>query len=559
MASPQPRRRGVGIALRIALLSWLLALTTLVIFVVLTYPQQKRTFLKNLESKANSVAVSLHDVAAGAAINEDFASVVSAGQTMLDGDPDLDFLIVMKNDGFSLVIEQTGWKVEPEVDAYWLPQQREAVGDIAMVPLLNRRVFHFAQPFDYSGIQWGWIHVGLSLEGYDRSVATLYYNTVMLGVACIVFSLLASLAYAGHLVRPILRLRHVVQQIAGGDLSVRADMVRHDELGSLAESVNTMTEALLRRDLILESVRFAAEQFMRAAQWEMVITLVLGKIGHAADVSRAYVFENQMDEAGRLCTRYAHEWTAQGIRPEVNNPELQVLPYTDAGFGRWIALLGNNEIISGLVAEMSPAERAVLEPQDVLSLIAIPVFVEGVWWGFLGLDDCVRERVWTDAEQGSLRAGADMLGATIARQHAQEALLDAKVTLEQRVLERTRELQEQVAAKEQALAELASAQGSLLEMSRAAGMAEVATGVLHNVGNVLNSVNVSCTLLMEQLRESRVGNVSRVAGLMAEPEGGLAHFLTEDPRGRQIPAYLASLAAVLQEEQEVVFREAESL
>ncbi|WP_373498910.1 sensor histidine kinase, partial [Desulfococcus sp.] len=46
---------------------------------------------------------------------------------------------------------------------------------------------------------------------------------------------------------------------------------------------------------------------------------------------------------------------------------------------------------------------------------------------------------------------------------------------------------------------------------------------------------------------------------MAEPEGGLAHFLTEDPRGRQIPAYLASLAAVLQEEQEVVFREAESL
>jgi len=54
----------------------------------------------------------------------------------------------------------------------------------------------------------------------------------------------------------------------------------------------------------------------------------------------------------------------------------------------------------------------------------------------------------------------------------------------------------------------------------------VATGVLHNVGNVLNSVNVSCTLLMDQLRESRVANLAKVADLMAEPEGGLAGFLS---------------------------------
>ena len=559
MTDNPTRRRGIGIALRIALLSWLVALATLLIFVFLTYPQQKRTYLRNLESKANSVAVSLHDVAAGAAINEDFASVVSAGQTMLDGDPDLDFLIVMKNDGFSLIIEQNGWRVEPEADAYWLPQQREPAGGIAIVPLLGRRVFHYAQPFDYSGIQWGWIHVGLSLEGYDRSVASLYYNTVMLALGCIAFSLLVSLVYAGRLVRPILRLRQLVQQIAGGDLSVRADMVRRDELGSLAESVNTMTEALLRRDRILESVRFAAEQFMRTSQWEDAITAVLDKIGHAADVSRAYVFENHTDDSGRLCTSLRNEWTAAGAIPQLSNPDLQHLPYLDTGFGRWSALLGRNEILAEPVSEMSPAERAVLEPQNIRSLIVIPVFVDGVWWGFLGLDDCVQDRVWTDADQDSLRAGADMLGATIARQRVQKALLDAKITLEERVQERTRELQDQVIAKEQALSELAAAQSSLFEMSRAAGMAEVATGVLHNVGNVLNSVNVSCTLLMDQLRESRAGNVSRVAGLIAEPEGGLAYFLTEDPRGRQIPAYLASLAAVLQEEQQLMFREAESL
>jgi signal transduction histidine kinase len=122
-----------------------------------------------------------------------------------------------------------------------------------------------------------------------------------------------------------------------------------------------------------------------------------------------------------------------------------------------------------------------------------------------------------------------------------------------------REIQRLLQAKEGALAELASAQSSLMEMSRAAGMTEVATGVLHNVGNVLNSVNVSFTLLMEQLRDSRVANLGRIAEMLAKPDGGLAHFLTEDPRGREIPTYLDRLAAALEAERAGMMKEAESL
>ncbi len=131
--------------------------------------------------------------------------------------------------------------------------------------------------------------------------------------------------------------------------------------------------------------------------------------------------------------------------------------------------------------------------------------------------------------------------------------------LEKRVQERTRELENQVSAKEKALVELAEAQSSLLEMSRAAGMAEVATGVLHNVGNVLNSVNISCSLLMEQLRESRTANLAKVAEMLLAPAGGLAHFLSEDSRGRKIPVYLGSLAEALGEEHQLMMREATSL
>jgi C4-dicarboxylate-specific signal transduction histidine kinase len=126
-------------------------------------------------------------------------------------------------------------------------------------------------------------------------------------------------------------------------------------------------------------------------------------------------------------------------------------------------------------------------------------------------------------------------------------------------MERTLELQTQVKAKEQALTELAEAQNSLFELSRSAGMAEVATGVLHNVGNVLNSVNVSCTLLMDQLLSSRVVNITKVAELLTAHHSNLSDFLTGDARGKQLPGYLISLAPVLEEERQLLLNETSAL
>jgi signal transduction histidine kinase len=81
----------------------------------------------------------------------------------------------------------------------------------------------------------------------------------------------------------------------------------------------------------------------------------------------------------------------------------------------------------------------------------------------------------------------------------------------------------------------------LRDVSRQAGMAEVATGVLHNVGNVLNSLGVSATLVLAGLRDSRVGNVQRVAKLLTEQGDQLGGFLENDPRGREVRSYLTNL------------------
>jgi PAS domain S-box-containing protein len=110
-----------------------------------------------------------------------------------------------------------------------------------------------------------------------------------------------------------------------------------------------------------------------------------------------------------------------------------------------------------------------------------------------------------------------------------------------------------------AAAEKEQLHNQLMSASRSAGMAEVATGVLHNVGNVLNSVNVSATLAADRLRASRLSNLARAAAMLGEHHDDLPLFLTQDAKGKQLPEYIIKLAEHLGHEQSEVLQELGSL
>ena len=121
------------------------------------------------------------------------------------------------------------------------------------------------------------------------------------------------------------------------------------------------------------------------------------------------------------------------------------------------------------------------------------------------------------------------------------------------------DLKAEVAERERHEAELIKVHKQLLEVSRQAGMAEVATGVLHNVGNVLNSVNVSAMLIVDRLGKSRIAHLANVSALLREHSADLGGYLTNDPKGRKLPAFINSLAERLGVEQAEMLREVEGL
>ena len=148
----------------------------------------------------------------------------------------------------------------------------------------------------------------------------------------------------------------------------------------------------------------------------------------------------------------------------------------------------------------------------------------------------------------------------------QQALQEARDLLERRVEERTAELAEsntslknEIEERKRMEQEVERIHRELLVASRQAGQAEVASSVLHNVGNVLNSVNVSTALIRDHLERLRSSNLDEAAQMIREHADDLGRFLTTDEKGRHFPRYLSEVTQYLSHEQEYLLKEINGL
>jgi len=211
---------------------------------------------------------------------------------------------------------------------------------------------------------------------------------------------------------------------------VRASFLR-DELGrpagilGITRDISKRKEAeskLRRREAILEAVSIAAEKFLQGESWTKDIEDILRRLGESAAVSRAYIFENQVTDAGEILASQQYEWTAPGIEPRINNPQLQNLSWRAGGFGRWEEELSRGRMIVGHVRDFPESEQEFLASQEIKSIVVMPMFAGPHWWGMIGFDAVKEERQWSAAELEALKAAASILGTAIQHEQGEQAL-----------------------------------------------------------------------------------------------------------------------------------------
>ena len=109
------------------------------------------------------------------------------------------------------------------------------------------------------------------------------------------------------------------------------------------------------------------------------------------------------------------------------------------------------------------------------------------------------------------------------------------------------------------LEELRDTQKTLVEVAHRAGMAEIATGILHNVGNVLNSVKVSSQILKERIKKSKINSLQKALNLMKQHTDDLGNYISSDEKGKMLPTYLLEVGKVLEKEQDTSLKELSNL
>ena len=418
----------IGIAAKTAILSWLITLTTLAIFAAVIIPQQKRSFLENLNSKARSICASLQDVTASGIITEDYSSMVDHSTQILEGDESIAFIIIMKNDGLAL-ISQGSLAAAPADDAvrprpkprwrmgklgeFWRPAARSAQGGIATAPLFNRRLYVYRKPFDYSGLEWGWIHVGLKLDAYDRSVRDVSNRTAVLAAICILIGLVASVLYARRIVRPVLKLRQAVQEVASGNLTVRANIQSGDEVASLAGAFNRMTDAVERREKRLLAQNhaltvLATEKSLHNGDLKSAIKVVTETAADIMKVGRSSIWLFSKNGATLTC-----EDLFEGA--EGTHSGGAILKTAD--FPAFFRALRQAPILAVPDAQTDPRTRELKDPYlvpfGITSKLDASIRLGGREVGIICQESIGENRDWSLEEQNGTAALADLIALAI--------------------------------------------------------------------------------------------------------------------------------------------------
>ncbi|MFO7527074.1 MAG: PAS domain S-box protein [Ignavibacteriaceae bacterium] len=192
-----------------------------------------------------------------------------------------------------------------------------------------------------------------------------------------------------------------------------------------------MEEILLRQKNILTGAAESSNILLTEPDFNAAIEKTLNILGEKTSVDRVYIFENSTDvEAGLNYMSQKYEWVKEKINPQIQNPELQLLPY-EPDFSEWYKLFSNGEYVWSLVKDLQGEQKRIMEAEDILSILEVPIKIKDKLWGFIGFDDCHEEREWTESEISILKAAAGSIGGAIERENTKKELIAAKEKAEE--------------------------------------------------------------------------------------------------------------------------------
>ncbi len=242
-----------SISFKITLLIWIMIIFTITFYVFFSIPYQQQSLLERMQFEAQDVASSYVQANQSALITDDYQLIVDYSMNTVKNSNSILYIAVIKNDiSQSFLFQKSNWSNE-NLEGFWTDPDQLLNGEIINSKIVNGEVYHLAKKFIYTGIDWGWIHVGLSTESYNNASAEMRLRAIYLSLATILLSFFVTFLFTRRLTKPISDMALMAKRIESGDLSARVNIRSNDELGMLSESFNKMTDAVSKSQETLEN------------------------------------------------------------------------------------------------------------------------------------------------------------------------------------------------------------------------------------------------------------------------------------------------------------------
>ena len=209
-------------------------------------------------------------------------------------------------------------------------------------------------------------------------------------------------------------------------------VVDHNEVIKLVCTSRNITgqriaqDKLKKKDQLLYAVSQATHLLLSNTDLNQAIDSGIEILGTKTLVDRVYVFKNRVEEnTGNWFTELIHEWNAGSIASRVGNPKMINLPFETID-PIVKPMIDHRPFVSYRWKETDERLQSIFKRHDVEATLAIPIYINDFFWGFVGFDEFTKEKEWTDSEFSILQSFASSLSAAIQRKKIEDELIQAK-------------------------------------------------------------------------------------------------------------------------------------
>ena len=285
-----------------------------IFFAFMVVPMQKKVINQIMITQAETVSRSIVQASSDAIISKDYGFIVEHNVEVLKNNSSIYYVMISPKSGSKIFVNQKSWKTLDHVsDVFEALQATEVKFKILSYDEFEN-VYHFVFPIKFTGVEWGWLHIGFSTEEYNQSIENMYYQLLCIVGFSFFIILLVGYFFAKWISQPVSQISQLATQVASGDLSVRSNIKRSDEIGVLSDSFNRMVDSLNQSKQYLENSNLSLEtQVLKRTEELAELNANLDKKIHE-EVAKSkrqealLIHQSRSAAMGEMIGAIAHQW-----------------------------------------------------------------------------------------------------------------------------------------------------------------------------------------------------------------------------------------------------------